>query len=315
MDNPTSESSSISTSEASSMFSSLLGGEPIEKDAADTPEAAAERLAADDLSQEAPAANDEAPAPSEKLTIEVDGKSVELTKAEIAEHYKNGLRQADYTRKTMEVADARKSADAEAAAAKQERQDYAQKLGNYAIQLQGALHEQSQIDWQQLLESDPVEYLKQERTFKERQAALQQAQQEQSGIHKQMQSEQAEADSAYRSTQQQELLAKLPEWKDPEKAKAESSAIKEYLTKQGMSAQKIDSINDAAEVVLHRKAMLYDALIARASSASKKVAALPVKVERPGVQVQASDGRGDAMKRLAKSGSINDAASIFSRML
>ena len=40
----------------------------------------------------------EAEAPEdEKITVEVDGKTIELTKAQIAENHKNGLRQADYT--------------------------------------------------------------------------------------------------------------------------------------------------------------------------------------------------------------------------
>jgi hypothetical protein len=307
----------LGTSEAAGLFAAMEGGGEPKEQEGDTPEARAEKLAADDLAaKDAPQDAGAAPeAADAKIALEVDGKTVELTRAELAEHYKSGMRQADYTKKTMEAADVRKTADAEVAAARQARQDYAQKLGDYAVQLQGALQEQAQTNWQELLETDPVEYLRQERIFNERQAALNQAQREQAHIGQQQQQEQAESANAYRAAQQQELLAKLPEWKDPEKAKAEAAQIKEYLTAQGFSAQKIESINDAAEVLMHRKAMLYDALIERAGKATKKVAALPTRVERPGNgDAVKPDGRTESMKRLAKSGSVNDAARVFSQM-
>ena len=313
MDNPGSESS-IDTNEAGALFSSLMGGEPLEKDTAD-PESAAERLLNEEAGNEPESDSEpEVEASDERIPVEVDGKTIELTKAEIAEAYKNGLRQADYTKKTMEAADARKNADAESSAAKQERQEYAQKLNNYAIQLQGTLQAQSQINWQQLLETDPVEYLKQERTFTQRQAALQQAQQEQGRIYQQQQAEQADSVKQYISKQQQELLAKLPEWKDTAKLKAETSAIKEYLSVQGFNADELNNVVDHRNVIAYMKAMKYDALLARAGNATKRVAAVPAKVERPGGGTPQQTGTVDAMKRLSRSGSVDDAAALFSRM-
>ena len=312
MDNPGSESTgSLDTNEAGALFSSLMSGESLEKETPDTPEEAAEKLVIEESGSEEDQPEEVV---SERIPVEVDGKVVELTKAEIADAYKNGLRQADYTKKTMEAADARKTAEAESTAARTERQEYAQKLNVYAVQLQGALQEQSQINWQQLLDSDPVEYLKQERIFNQRQAALQQAQQEQGRIYQQQQAEQAESVKTFLSNQQQELLAKLPEWKNADKQKADITAIKEYLVSMGFDAAELNNVVDHRNVLAYRKAMMYDALIARASAATKKVATLPAKVERPGTAAVASDGRGDAMKRLAKSGSVDDAAALFSRM-
>ena len=313
MDNPGSESS-LDTNQAGELFSSLMGGEPLEKESAD-PESAAEKLLQEESGNEQESeGNPEVEASDERIPVEVDGKTIELTKAEIAEAYKNGLRQADYTKKTMEAAEARKTAETESSAAKQERQEYAQKLNNYAIQLQGVLQEQSQINWQQLLDTDPVEYLKQERIFQSRQAQLQQAQQEQGRIYQQQQAEQAESVKQYISRQQQELLAKLPEWKDTSRLKADTSAIKEYLTQNGFDDAELNNVVDHRNVIAYLKAMKYDALLARAGNATKRVAAAPVKVERPGGGTPQSNGAQDAMKRLARTGSVSDAASIFSRM-
>lgn len=315
------DSGALDANQAGELFTSLLDqGDPNEKNAGqDSPEAAAERMAAEELAAQQGAAKGEEQAAdgagdkagAEKIPVEIDGKVVELTKAEIAEHYKNGLRQADYTRKTMEVADARKSAEAEANAARQERQNYANQLNVITAKLQGDLQEQSKIDWQQLLATDPVAYLEQKRIFEERQVQLDQAQQQMAQLRQQHQAEQEASARQYLTTQQQELIAKLPEWKDAGKAKAEAAQIKEYLAQAGFEKNDIEQVADHRVVLLFRKAMLYDGLMSRAAAAKTKVAALPVRTERPGNGDVRPDGRSQAMQRLSKSGSVNDAAAVF----
>ena len=301
---------------AAAAFASLDGGEGHEEkqDApvAETPEAAAERLAADDAApKEEGEGEAEAPA---KFTIKVDGKDVELTADEVAESYKNGLRQKDYTAKTMAAAEARKTADAEASKARSERDTYAQQLKNYAIKIDGDLQEQAAMLTRELLDSDPMEYLRQKSIFEERQANLAKAQGELDGISKQQQQEQAEARNSYLEEQREQLHAKLPDFKDPAKAKAAASAIKEYLGAQGFAAGESD-FTDHRAIVLAHKAMQYDALMQRAKDAVGKVQKLPAKVERSGTAESGKpDGRTTAMKNLGRTHSINDAARAFSAL-
>ena len=112
-------------------------------------------------------------ADDDAVTIEVDGKTVKLSRAELADAYKNGLRQSDYTKKTMEVAETRKAAEAEIRRAAQERQTYAVNLQKMAAQIEGALVEQKNIDWEKLLDTNPAEYLKQQHLYQQRHAAYQ----------------------------------------------------------------------------------------------------------------------------------------------
>jgi hypothetical protein len=250
------------------------------------------------------------------VTIEVDGKTVELTKAELADYYKNGLRQSDYTKKTMEAAELRKAAEAEQTKAREERQRYAEGLQQAQALLQAQLQEQGQIDWQKLLETDPVEYLKQQHLAQARQAKLHQIGQEQQQIHARTQAEQAEQMKSFIRTQQEELLAKLPEWKDESKARVEKTAIKDYLVKEGFDESALANISDHRAVLLARKAMLYDQMMSKASTAAKKVQALPQKVERPGGgESQGLDKRSADWQRFSKSGKVEDAAALFGRIL
>lgn len=320
MDNPAAAESSnapLDMNAAAQAFAGLsaVSDEPqTEAQAAPaTEEQAAEQIAQDEAKAETAteeqAQEDDS---AETVTIKVDGKDVAMTKAELAEHYKNGLRQADYTRKTMETAEARKAAEAEASKAKAERDQYAEKLQHFAIQQNGTIHElQSQLT-EELLTSDPVEYLKLERTLHARQAQLQQAQQELQQIGLQQKHEQEQSAQSYRAQQLEALQAKLPEWKDPAKAKAEAEQIKDFLTAQEFTPEDIAQLGDHRLILLARKAMQFDALQAKAREAVKKVQAAPAKVEKPGnSQVVSTDGRTRAMKRLSETGSLHDAAALF----
>jgi hypothetical protein len=239
---------------------------------------------------------------------------VEFTKAELADYYKNGLRQADYTRKTMEVSEQRKAAEAERNAALQERATYMQNLQKLQVQTEVALEEQSKIDWDALLQQDPVEYLKQQALAQKRQAALQQNYQEQQKVNAQFQAEQQKAYVQTLEDQSRLLLDKIPEWRDAKKASEDKTALRNYLLENGYDKQSVESVADARAVVLALKAMKYDQTMAKAQAAAKKVSSLPTKVERPG-NGKSLDQRSTAFQRLSKSGSVDDAAAVFRGML
>ena len=253
----------------------------------------------------------------EKITVDIDGKKVELTQKEIAEAYKNGLRQDDYTRKTMAAAEERKAAEAETQKARQERNDYAQKLTTYAIQLQGMLAEQQNINFDELREADPLEYLKQKDLYEKRQLALQQAAVEHQQIQQLNEQELQQAKTQYLQTQQQELIAKLPAWKDEKKATTEKAEIKEFLKGQGFTDQDIAQVADHRHVILLRNAMLFDKLMKQAPAATKKVASAPAKGERPGVAAESTDQRNKVMQAVRKQKSLttDQAAAAFSSFL
>ena len=247
------------------------------------------------------------------FTVKIDGKEVEVSLDELKNGYQ---RQSDYTQKTMAAAEQRKTAEAAIQQAQQERQEYHSKLQRMAVQLEGAIEQQSQIDWPALLDSDPVEYLKQQHLFQQRQALYQQNAQERQHLAQQHQNEQAQAHQSYLAKQQDDLLAKLPDWKDDAKAAAEKTAISKFLQAQGFEDEDISSIADHRHVLVARKAMLYDQLMAKANVQAKKVQEAPQRVVKPGVTSQGTaDGRSAASKRLEKTGRVEDAAAVFAQFL
>ena len=303
MDNPETESNALNMDSAAAAFGDLLTPPEPEKEEGEPVEAV-----------EPEAVEAEAEAEDDPLvTIKVDGKDVEVKLSELKNGYQ---RQADYTRKTMEVAEQRKAAEAEASKAQQERQQYATNLQRMQAQLEVAMQEQQNIDWQQLINTDPQEYMRQRHLLEQRQAALQQNYAEQQHLAQVNQAEQAKQHQAYLAEQREQLLAKLPEWKDEAKAKAETAQIREYLMNQGFDAQTVDSVADAKMVITARKAMLFDQMVAKAQATTKKVSALPTKVEKPGTGANPNlDRRTSDFQRLSKTGSVEDAARVFGNFI
>jgi hypothetical protein len=288
------ESGSLDISQAGAAFAAML--DPVEpKEGAEpaTTQPEAETPAEPNAQEEGDNAKTEAEG-NEKVTVEVDGKTIEMTKAEVAEAYKAGLRQADYTKKTQEIAEQRKAAEQETAKAREERNQYAQGLQRAAAMLEGQLQEQQNIDWQKLLDSDPVEYLKQQHLAQTRQAQLQQTYQQQQQIQAQAKAEHEVALKSHVESQRAELIAKIPEWKDEAKLKAGATELREYLKTQGLSEQEIYSVTDHRAIVQSYKAMKYDQMMSKIATTAKKVDNVPQRVQRPaGGETQSLDNLPD----------------------
>lgn len=317
----TADTGALNESSAAAAFTAMLGGDDIDKEQppADAPEPEAPAVEGEEVEATEPEDN-------ETVTVLIDGKPVELTKDQISKAVKGDWQQADATRKTMAAAEVRKTAEAEIAKTRDERNQYAQGLQRAQMQLEGALQDQQRIDWSALLETDPVEYLKQQHLAQARQSALQENQRQQQQINA---VSQAENDAAYKihlQSQREKLLAKVPEWKDEAKQKAATAEITKYLIDFGYSSEAVtgydergekvgDGITDHLPVLLARKAMLYDQLMSKASVAAKKVANLPQRMERSaGNDAHTVDKRQASFQRLSKSGRVEDAGSVFASM-
>lgn len=320
------EAGSLDINQAGAAFAAMLDPQEPVQDAtseadglsdAERAAAAAAELAEEEKRK---AAEEQQPDPdqpsAEKVTVEVDGKTIELTKEQVAEAYKNGLRQADYTQKTQQVAEQRKAAEAEAAKAREERTQYMQGLQKAQAVLESQLQEQQNIDWQRLLEADPVEYLKQQHLAQTRQAQLQQTYQQRQQLEQAAQAEQAEALKAHVESEREKLFANIPEWKDEAKRKVGATELMNYLKTQGLSEQEIVSVTDHRAITQSYKAMKYDQMMAKATAAAKQIKNTPERVLRPaGGESTQVDRRTAAFQRLSKSGRVEDAGAVFASLI
>lgn len=329
LDTPTAgPSEGLSVNQAAEAFSSLLdddqpgdaGGrvEPKKEPAADGAAATADAdgqtatAGEEQQHQEGDATQGDQTQP-EMFTVKIDGKEIQVSREEVIAGYQ---RQQDATKKTMAAAETRKAAESEIAQARAERNQYAQNLNRFQIQLEAALQQQQEIDWPALIERDPQEAMRQKHLLDQRQAALQQTHQQLHQIQQQAAAEQHEQFVEHLKNQRDQIVAKIPEWKDEGKRKAETAAIREYLVNNGYTAAEIDNVADHRAIMNVRKAMLYDQLMSKADAAAKLVAKTPTKVERSGTgDTGSTDKRTAAFQNLAKTGSVKAGAAVFESLL
>jgi len=224
-------------------------------DSLDTEDASSEE--AEDEQSELEEDNQEEDKP-QVFTVKVDGKEIEVTLDELQKGYS---RTQDYTRKTQQVAEARKAAEAELQAVRAEREQYAQLLVALDQQVKAAA--EPQIDWDRLYKEDPIEYVRQRevmRENKEKAAAIQAERQRLAEIAQQEQMQQLQA---VKEKEAQALLEAIPSWKDPAKAKAEKAMLVEFGQRMGFTPQELGNIYDHRVVLALRKAALYDQMQAK----------------------------------------------------
>ena len=238
-------------------------------------------------------------------TVTIDGTNYEVTQDELIQGYQ---RNADYTRKTQELAAEKAQSSDFVERSKKDVEAKLAKLDqlNQAAQAQ-LQQEYAQVDFEKLYDEDPVEAARLEHKMRKKNEQLQQVQQ-------QTQQLQMEEFNKYLQEQQKQLSVKLPELTHPEKGSQFKKQMRDYLSSQGFSAQEIDSVYDHRYVMLVRDAMAYRNL-QKAKPQIKKKAVNAPKVVKGGVSKskgqQAAEAKRQQLSRLKKTGKVADAAKIF----
>lgn len=252
----------------------------------------------------------ELPEPSDDAFVEIKGKKVSIK--ELKSGY---FREADYTRKTQAVAEQRKQVEAFTVQLAQERQAALQALQDARNYMQQAMPQEP--NWQELYVQDPQQYAIQREAWRSMREQQQAMQAHQNALFQQKyQHDQAEQQELLQA-EMGKLLEALPEWNKPEVRQQEQAKLTEYGQQQGYTVDELGSVTDHRAMVVLRKAMLYDELMAR--RATLKPQTRGPKTIVPGA-AQAAVGRSakrgmEARKRLATSGSVRDAADLMAGFL
>jgi len=248
----------------------------------------------------------------EKFIVKVDGKEIEVPKEELIRGYQ---READYTRKTQKLAEERKFVESEFQQVRAEREQYAQYLGLLQQKLQE--FEPQEPDWNRLEVEDPTEYARQWTSHQRRQQQKYAIQAEQMQLNQLREVETQKHITSVLAAETAVLKEKIPEWKSPEKAKAEGKALLEYGQNLGFSERELNSITDSRALLALHKAWKYDQMMSKRPEFQAKIKKAP-KMVTPGstgsVNSRSSD-LNNAKKRLAQTGSVRDAASLFEKFI
>ena len=243
--------------------------------------------------------------------VRIDGEEVEVTLEELQSGYS---RQQDYTRKTQELSQQRKTIEQQQRELAERDAIYAQLLPKMEAQISGELA--NEPDWNQLYEDDPVGYVREKQLWDDRKEKLAAAQAEQQRLQQEAFAQQQQQYAQMVQEGQQKLLEIIPEWQNPETAQQEKLAIREYgINVLGYSPQEMDSVYDYRALLGLRNAWLnsktVEAVKKKPTQKAKARVARPGTTNRPKSVAPVKK----AKQRLAKSGKVQDAAKVFEQIL
>jgi len=242
-------------------------------------------------------------------SVTVDGTDLSVNLEELIQGYQ---RNADYTRKTQELAQERNQSSEFVERSKKDVEAKLQKLDQLNNAAQAQLQQEyAEVDFEKLYDEDPVEAARLEHKMRRKHEQLAQVQQ-------QTQELQSQEFNKYLGEQQKLLSQKIPEFMDEQKGPRFKQQMRDYLGNIGFNDTEINSVYDHRYVMLVKDAMSYRNLQKAKPQIKKKVANAP-KVVKGGVAK--SKGQADAeakrqqLSKLRKTGQVRDAAKFFRNLV
>lgn len=261
--------------------------------------------------EEEEAEPEEAPEPLEEINW--NGEVKTLTKSELKELAQKGF---DYTQKTQQLAEQRQQFEAQAKAVQQSiaLQNQQIEVISQVKAMDSQLAQYQGINWHQLAESDPVEYLKLNQSFRDLKEARESAV---AHFHQQANALQEMQTQTMQQTLQREAQAladAVPEFKG-EKAKETQQRIKSYLSEVGFSSEEIAGVVDHRAVKVAWEAAQWRALQKAKPAMTKKVAEVPKVVKSGTIKSPTNQAQKDVRTQLRKTGRGEYAAKLIENML
>lgn len=195
------------------------------------------------------------PEPDDQEEVDWNGKKFRIPK-----ELKPGLMmQADYTRKTQEVADARKALETERESVTQQAKATQEALADHAqlYSINNELKQYENLDWASFINDDPI-------GAQQHQVRLQQLERAKNGLTTKLQqaeierSQKAQQETAKRIEEGLREVQKIPGW-GPELA----GKLKDFAKSSGFSDQEANSITDPKIVKLLHKAYVGEQVLAK----------------------------------------------------
>jgi hypothetical protein len=246
-----------------------------------------------------------------RYRVKVNGEDIEIPLSEALKGYQ---RQADYTRKTEELARQRRDVEAQTEQELTQLRAERQYIESVLQQVSALQPQQEQIDWNHLKETDPIEFGVKWAEHQQRREYQQQLNAEQQRLAQVRQQEQQAMFARHLESERTRLLQLVPEWSDAAVAKREKQAIVELGKSIGYTEQELEGAADHRAIIVLRDAMKYRELMAKKPQVKPEQVTRVVKPGSANV-VRPKDKLADAQKRLAKSGKTADAVAVFKNLI
>ena len=245
--------------------------------------------------------------------VKVNGEDVEVTIDELQSSYS---RQADYTRKTQELAQQRKTVEEQQSEVAKNEAIYKELLPKMEAALSESLG--TEPDWETLYSNDPIGYVRERDLWNEKQQKLQAVQAEQTRLQEEDQVKQQEQIQKYMQYGEKQILNHVPEWKDKTIQQEEKLAIRDHaINDLGFTAEEINQVYDYRLLLGLRNSWMQNKTQKAVKKKPTQKASARNRVAKPGSvsRKKTSTPLKKSKARLAKSGKVQDAAKVFEQLI
>lgn len=208
------------------------------------------------------------------------------------------------------LANERKEIEAQRAEAEQARREYAERLSAFDVKL-------PEPPDASLIDSNPVEYIRQRDAYERAQTQMKQVAEERARLVKEEEARQKATYESFVKEQAEELARLIPEYRNEETRSQFQKDIAQYAVTRGYQPEQL-AWASARDVETLNKARLYDAMQSAKKDVPQKLRDVP-KVAKPGQRTskaeQSQKQRQEQMAKLKKTGRVEDAAAIFKHIL
>ncbi len=250
---------------------------------------------------------EEEPVTEDVYEVTVNGEKVQVTMDELQNGYS---READYTRRTQEVAEFERSLVADRDAVQAERLKYDGLLGQLQDVIEQSLPQEP--DWTQVREQTPDQFPAIYAEWTQRKGQLEKVKAERERVAFAEQETLAAAANAQAAEERKKLQEVLPDLFDAEKAQSLSGAMLKTAEGYGYTSGDVGAIRDSRALQMLHDATQFRLLQQKGKKVTKRVKTTPTVA--PGAQKTTPRRRSrirDAESRLKKTGRIEDAQAVF----
>ena len=245
--------------------------------------------------------------------VKINGEDVEVTIDELQSSYS---RQADYTRKTQELAQQRKTVEEQQSEVAKNEAIYKELLPKMEAALSESLGDEP--NWETLYSNDPIGYVRERDLWNEKQQKLQAVQAEQTRLQEEDQVKQQEQIQKYMQYGEKQILNHVPEWKDKTIQQEEKLAIRDHaINDLGFTAEEINQVYDYRLLLGLRNSYLQTKTQKAVKKKPTQKASARNRVGKPGSVTRKNNSTPlkRSKQRLAKTGKVHDAAKVFEQLI
>ncbi|ASP88171.1 hypothetical protein CDO26_27880 (plasmid) [Sinorhizobium meliloti] len=241
--------------------------------------------------------------------FEIDGNQVPLS--EIRASY---LRQADYTRKTQELAEQRKAYQLQQVDINEAKLAALQGIEQAKVELRAMFAQNPEPNWEELLREDPHSFMLAQYEWQKREAAVKALYEQEMSLRQQTEAYEKEQHQLTLQESQKQFLQKYPEMRDRAKSAEVLGEITGLLIDNGFSKEEIQGVSDWRIVGL-----LYE--LNKAIKSQKAVSEIVPQLEKtkPPISVKQPSSKGNGQANSAKTQfnktrSVNDAVAYLNSL-